>query len=176
MRDNELAALIALGSNQPTEFGEPLPSLHAAMAAMAQRGLKIVRKSRFFSSPAWPDPRDPAFVNGVVAIETALSPADVMAILHDIEAVFGRARSVRNAPRTLDLDIIDFAGLISEGREGPILPHPRAHERAFVLAPLLDVAPDWVHPVLGASGRDLLRAVEAQGSMAVPIEHAGGEA
>ena len=85
-------------------------------------------------------------------------------LLHAVELRFGRERRARNAPRTLDLDIVDMDGRVENPPDVPILPHPRAHERAFVLAPLLDVAPDWVHPALGIPGRSLLEAGDGAGT------------
>jgi len=83
----------------------------------------------------------------------------LLARLHAVEAEFGRERGRINAPRTLDLDVIDYDGLISAGGETPILPHPRLADRAFVLLPLMDIAPDWRHPVTGAAIGDLVRAL-----------------
>ena len=90
--------------------------------------------------------------------------ADLLARLQSIEAQAGRTRGERNAARTLDLDIIAMgeAGRMVRAAPDPVLPHPRAHLRAFVLAPLLDVAPCWVHPVLGRSAADILAELQAQ--------------
>lgn len=93
-----------------------------------------------------------------------------MAALHAVEAEFGRERRVPNAPRPLDLDLIDYEGRVESPLAGPILPHPRAAERAFVLAPLLDVAPDWRDPVSGRLGRELLKTAEALGNRAFPAQ------
>ena len=161
--------LIALGANQPSFAGTPAKTLHAALAALQAHGVEVDAVSRMFASPAWPDPADPPFVNAAALIRTALDPAALLDLLHRIEAQFGRERRTANAPRTLDLDIIDFDGLMASLPDGPLLPHPRAHERAFVLAPLLDVAPGWVHPVSGLGAASLLAAVEAAGQTAVPL-------
>jgi len=99
-----------------------------------------------------------------------LTPPELMAALHAVEAEFGRKRRGPNAPRTLDLDLIDYRGHAESPPGSPVLPHPRATARAFVLAPLLDVAPDWRDPVTGASGRDLLKIAEALGNQAFPAE------
>jgi 2-amino-4-hydroxy-6-hydroxymethyldihydropteridine diphosphokinase len=104
-----------------------------------------MKRSGFYRSAAWPDPNDPPFVNAVAAVETDLSPAALLAELHEVEAAFGRRRSMPNAPRTLDLDLLDYHGRVEEGP--PHLPHPRMETRAFVLIPLQEVAPLWVHPV-----------------------------
>lgn len=117
-----------------------------------------VGRSRLYGSPAWPDPSDPPFVNAVAAFSAGPPPDGFLAALHAIEAGYGRRRTRRNGPRTLDLDLLDYNGLIrSPGLDGALaLPHPGIAERAFVLAPLAEVAPDWRHPVLGASAAGLL--------------------
>lgn len=159
--------LIALGGNRPSSAGAPADTLRAALAMLALRGVRPLAVSRFYRSPAWPDPSDPEFTNAVAAVETDLSPAGLMAVLHEVEAAFGRERRARNAPRTLDLDIVDYVGRVDSGADaGPILPHPRAHDRVFVLAPLLEIAPDWIHPVTGIAGKTLLEAAESAGNRA----------
>lgn len=116
-----------------------------------QRVADTLEISRLFVSPSWPDARLPAFVNAAVAIRTGLSPKALLAALNAIEAGFGRRRAEKNAPRTLDLDLLDYHRLatVPRGAGDPILPHPGIAHRDFVLAPLEDVAPDWVHPVVG---------------------------
>lgn len=109
--------------------------------------IKVVSRSRLYRSAAWPDPSDPEFVNAVALVETELSPVALLDRLHALEMSFGRTRHAKNAPRPLDLDIIDYDGKVSTPGETPILPHPRMTDRAFVLLPLRDVAPDWRHPV-----------------------------
>ena len=105
----------------------------------------MVARSRLFESPPWPQPSDqPWYVNAVARIETALAPEKLLARLHDIEREFGRVRGVANEARTLDLDLLDYDGLVRAG--APTLPHPRLADRAFVLLPLRDVAPEWRHP------------------------------
>ena len=99
-------------------------------------------------------------------VETALPPDKALAALHAIEARFGRRRHEQNAPRTLDLDLIAYGRTWSEA---PALPHPRAHERAFVMRPLAEMAPDWRHPTLGLSAEDLAR-VARDGADACKLE------
>jgi len=168
--DSKSMILIALGSNRPSAAGPPAATLRAALTALAEAGVTILAVSRFFASPAWPDPSEPPYVNAVARIETSMTQRQLIDLLHAVELRFGRERRARNAPRTLDLDIVDMDGRVESPPDGPILPHPRAHERAFVLAPLLDVAPDWVHPALGIPGRGLLEAVRAGGGAAEPLD------
>lgn len=97
----------------------------------------------------------------LVRVSAEVEPARLLADLQAIELAFGRVRGARDAARTLDLDIIDMGGMVRQAPD-PVLPHPRAHERAFVLLPLRDVAPDWVHPVLGEGVSALLARLPAQ--------------
>jgi 2-amino-4-hydroxy-6-hydroxymethyldihydropteridine diphosphokinase len=137
--------LIALGANLPSHAGAPDATLRAALAELAKAGVHIAQVSPLYRSAAWPDPRDPAFVNAVARVETDRTPKDLLDLLHQTETVFGRMRSARNAPRTLDIDLIDYDSRVEEG--APVLPHPRIESRNFVLIPLRDVAPDWRHPI-----------------------------
>jgi 2-amino-4-hydroxy-6-hydroxymethyldihydropteridine diphosphokinase len=145
--DASMPALIALGANIPSRAGTPAQTFNAALAALTRAGLKIKDVSPFYETEAWPNPGDPPFLNAVVAVYTRLQPVALMALLHQVETDFGRKRSVPNAPRELDLDLLDYAGLVHGGEV--TLPHPRMAGRRFVLEPLRAVAPHWRHPVTG---------------------------
>jgi 2-amino-4-hydroxy-6-hydroxymethyldihydropteridine diphosphokinase len=150
---------IALGANQSYGRSSPLENLNSALSALEDAGVNVVRTSRPWRTPAWPDPSDPPFTNGAAELDTDLGSTQLLTLLHEIETRIGRVRGVRNAPRTLDLDLIDHRGEVRSGESGgPALPHPRAHERAFVLLPLREIAPYWVHPASGASIQALIAA------------------
>jgi 2-amino-4-hydroxy-6-hydroxymethyldihydropteridine diphosphokinase len=146
--------LIALGANLPSPAGPPAETLSAALARLEQTGVKILVRSSLYETPAWPDPAQPAFVNAVAAIQTALQPVELLALLHDVETAFGRLRSVPNAPRPLDIDLLDYDGRVMAGDLA--LPHPRITQRSFVLVPLAEIAPGWRHPVTGQGAAGLL--------------------
>ena len=161
--------LIGLGANLASpEFGAPPASLEAALRMLSERGLRVVARSRWYRSAPVPPSDQPWFVNGVVAVETALEPAALLAVLHGVEARFGRVRSERNAARVLDLDLLAYDQCVSREGETPILPHPRLHERAFVLQPLAEIASDWRHPRLGRTLAALIADL-ALGANAEPI-------
>jgi 2-amino-4-hydroxy-6-hydroxymethyldihydropteridine diphosphokinase len=148
--------IIALGANLPSRFGAPAQTLDAALRALRRAGLRVYRQSAWHRSAAEPRGAGPAFANGVILVETTLRPSALLALLHGIERRFGRRRRRRNEPRVLDLDLIDYRGQVAEGL--PALPHPRAHQRAFVLRPIAQLAPSWRHPIFKARARDLLKA------------------
>jgi 2-amino-4-hydroxy-6-hydroxymethyldihydropteridine diphosphokinase len=133
--------------------------MRAALVELSRRGVEMLAVSRFFATPAWPDPSEPSFVNAVSSVRTELLPNALLEQLHATEQRFGRERGVRNAPRTLDLDILDYEGRIEFG--SPELPHPRLDGRAFVLIPMRDIAPDWRHPATGKSLGELIAALPA---------------
>jgi 2-amino-4-hydroxy-6-hydroxymethyldihydropteridine diphosphokinase len=155
--------LIAIGANLPAADGAaPLATCRAAAAALdALPGLRLVALSRWFRTAPVPASDQPDYINGVARLRGAAEPAALLAALQAIEATAGRSRGARDAARTLDLDLIAMGALCRDAPD-PVLPHPRAHERAFVLAPLLDVAPDWVHPRSHRPAADLLAALPPQ--------------
>lgn len=166
------SALIALGSNLDFQGGGPAALLDAALGQMGQRGLTIRAVSRFFDTQAFPVGSGPNFVNAAALVDTPHDATQLLTLLHDIEGSFGRERTRRWGARTLDLDLLALDAQVlpnaqthaywrllpaqaqmQQTPDCPIVPHPRLAERAFVLVPLMDVAPDWVHPVTGDSVR-----------------------
>lgn len=154
--DLDAAVFVALGCNDKGVRVDCREALDAALARFRSEGVDVLARSSWWSSQAWPDPNDPPFLNGVVQVRTALDPHELMAALGRIEEAFGRERSRRNAPRTLDLDLIAYGRETFE-RDGLILPHPRAAERLFVMGPLAEIAPGWLHPVSGIAATTLAR-------------------
>ena len=148
---------VAIGANLPWRSAPPADTVEAALRALSARRVKIEKRSRLYETPAWPDPSGPPFINAVAQVRTPLAPGELMQLLHETETAFGRTRSARNAPRTLDLDLLDFEGRVDQGP--PTLPHPRMSSRAFVLVPLAEIDPDWKHPVSHAPIADLLAAL-----------------
>ncbi len=184
-------AFVAMGANLP--FGELLPAmtLDAALAEISLEGVEIVHKSRLFATPCFPIGAGPDYVNAAISldIQKLSDPVSLLAVLHKIEARFGRLREQRWGMRTLDLDLLAFGQTVlpdskvqSEWRDmAPkdqpfntpdrmILPHPRLQDRAFVLVPLADIAPDWTHPVTGMDVQAMLAALpQADRAAVVPL-------
>ncbi len=169
MKTIRVTALVGLGANLPFQDSPPETIIRTALCALRELG-QPVAVSGLWRSKAWPNPDDPIYVNAVARIATTLSAQMLLARLQKLEVHFGRRRSMRNAPRTLDLDIVDYAGRAERlnceqwrDRSGEetsvILPHPRLQDRAFVLKPMMDVAPLWRHPILQKSALELLNAL-----------------
>lgn len=133
-------AYIALGANLSFEGMSPAQTISAAISALQSRGVHVRRVSQLWHSPAWPNPDEPSYINAVVRLSTRRPPLALLRHLHTIEHRFGRRRNIRNAPRTLDLDLISYGNLALRSR-ALTLPHPRAMRRAFVLLPLREVSP-----------------------------------
>jgi 2-amino-4-hydroxy-6-hydroxymethyldihydropteridine diphosphokinase len=151
---------IGLGANLPSpEHGTPRETLAAAMQALETRGLAIVARSPVYESEPVPVSDQPWYLNAVVEVATDLDAPATLAVLHSVENAFGRVRAVRNEPRVLDLDLLDHRGIVRDGPESPLLPHPRLADRAFVLLPLRDIAPQWRHPVSRRSVGELLESL-----------------
>jgi 2-amino-4-hydroxy-6-hydroxymethyldihydropteridine diphosphokinase len=148
--------LIALGSNISGPWGTPQQSVQRALQALDRDGLKLVEASRLLLTAPFGKPNQPPFVNAVAHIETRLSPLALLQKLHGIEKAAGRRRAVRWGPRTLDLDIIDYHGLVSA--TGKLtLPHPGIAKRIFVLKPISELSVKWRHPVNHLSAKAMLR-------------------
>ncbi|MBL4748580.1 MAG: 2-amino-4-hydroxy-6-hydroxymethyldihydropteridine diphosphokinase [Magnetovibrio sp.] len=143
---------IGIGANLPSDrFGKPQATCDAARVALDRiTGVRVVACSEWFESAPVPLSDQPWYINGVVKVETDLTPRNLLQAMHAIEADFGRVRTERNAPRILDLDLLAYNETLIVG-SGPEIPHPRLVERAFVLRPLAQIAPNWVHPVTGES-------------------------
>lgn len=190
---NAANALVAVGSNHSANIADVAEILRKASSELVARGAVIRSQSRLFETPCFPAGAGPDFVNGVIVVADVVDPAAFLARLHDVEKEFGRERKVRWGQRILDLDLIGWGNRVLPDRDtvqrwmdlplekqadvAPdhlILPHPRMQDRAFVLVPLMDVAPDWIHPVTGLSVRQMHNALSQEARDAVkPLDKLG---
>ncbi len=179
MKKNDLI-FVALGANLPFETLTPEATLRSAVAALSAEGLELVTLSRFFATPCFPAGAGPDYVNAAAVLDGGGESdlASTLARLHAVEARFGRKRAQRWGMRTLDIDLLAMGDSVlpdvatqDRWRNLPpdaqigttpdqlILPHPRLQDRAFVLVPLADVAPGWVHPCTGLTVLQMLEAL-----------------
>jgi len=160
--DGKRIALIALGSNLPFGGLAGAALLDAAVAALEEAGLAVEVRSSVWTTPAWPPSDQPDYANAALAADVGgRTPEETLALLMAVERRFGRERRELWAARTLDLDLLDLDGVVQES-PGLTLPHPRLHQRRFVLGPLAEIAPDWRHPVTGCSPAALLAALDPE--------------
>ena len=154
-----LLTLIGIGGNLDSpRWGPPRSTLSAALDELGREGVTIVARSAWYRSKPVPPSDQPWFINAVAAVETALDAAGLLAVMQVVETRFGRVRGVRNEARIVDLDLLDHRGERID-TESLILPHPRLHQRRFVLEPIAEIAPNWRHPALGRTARQLLAGI-----------------
>jgi 2-amino-4-hydroxy-6-hydroxymethyldihydropteridine diphosphokinase len=155
-----MAVFIGIGSNLPSSpGGPPRATCEAALLALADAGVTVLRRSRWVRSAPWPPSDQPWYVNGVAEVRTRLDSQALLGVMLGIETQFGRVKSIPNASRCLDLDLLAFHDEISRPGGAVDLPHPRMHERGFVLLPLAELAPGWRHPVSGMTVEALIQAL-----------------
>ena len=138
--------ILSLGSNLDSTFGNRKDNLNLAIAFLEGYGIKVEKKSSFYETPSYPDKSLPRFLNLIILVNTELPIVDLMSVLIHIETKLERVRKLKNGPRTCDIDIIDFNGLIKRNKLLE-LPHPRSHTRNFVLYPIKEIDPKWIHPI-----------------------------
>ena len=162
MTDRVATTFIGLGSNLDSHHGDKQRHLEMALEAMSGVG-RVIKISSIYETDAWGVEGDqPDYLNQVVEIETGLDPSALVEAMLGIEAEIGRVRTERYGSRTIDLDVLFLGDLVIE-EPGVQIPHPRLHERAFVLVPLAEIAPDFVHPVLGTTLVELLKDIGNSG-------------
>ncbi|MCX7351018.1 MAG: 2-amino-4-hydroxy-6-hydroxymethyldihydropteridine diphosphokinase [Alphaproteobacteria bacterium] len=154
--------LVALGSNSNGPWGTPRETVAEALRRLNSGGIRLRKASQLLVTAPFGVTDQPDFVNAVAEVETQLPPETLLKKLHMVERLAGRRRTLRWGPRTLDLDLIDYHGLIRRAPP-PVLPHPGIAERIFVLAPIAEIAPQWRHPETKLTAAALLRKLDHDG-------------
>ena len=141
--------LLGLGSNLSSSFGDRFENLNLATSYLEAYKIKIIKRSSFYETPSYPDIKNPKFINIVVEISTSLPPEDLASVLIFIEEKLERKRIIKNEPRTCDIDIIDYNGKVMNFTYKNLIfkvPHEKLIYRNFVLYPLKEIVPKWIHP------------------------------
>lgn len=168
--------LLALGANLPSGTSRPVETVLSAMDFLCDNNVLEVSRSQLYSTPAFPDPSGPRYVNACMSIQTKLSPKALLKHAHNVEDRLGRVREERWGARVIDVDLLslgmivwpdlpthrEWAGLspkqqVAQTPDQLILPHPRIADRSFVLVPLAEIAPLWRHPVTGLTAKEMLK-------------------
>ncbi len=150
---------LSIGSN----VGNKKRNIENTKYFLEKNSVKIVKSSSIYETYAWPNKNDPKFYNVVIKIITKLKPINLFSIIKDIEKKLGRKKTLRNSPRTCDIDILDYKGRIYKlyANNGKIIiPHPRLHNRNFVLFPLFEIEKNWKHPIKKTKIKDLIVKLE----------------
>jgi 2-amino-4-hydroxy-6-hydroxymethyldihydropteridine diphosphokinase len=134
---------LAIGSN----IGSKIKNIETVKLELEKNNIKILKSSSSYISKSWPDPKKPSYINIVIKVKTILLPNELLKVCNNIESKLGRIRTEKNAPRTCDIDIIDYDKKILKKKNNQlILPHPRLNKRNFVLLPLFEIDKSWKHP------------------------------
>jgi len=152
--------LVAYGTNVPQPTFNTIQTFDLVVKNFFDKNVNITSVGKMWHSLSWPDLSLPPYFNTVLSVKTDLDPISLLRVLHEIEAKFGRVRGEvgtdsANGPRTLDLDLISYFDYVVNNSAELCVPHPRAHERRFVMGPICDIDPQWRHPVLLKTAAEL---------------------
>ena len=137
---------LGIGSNLDSKFGDRYNNIRRTLKLIQEEKIVVKKISKFYETPSYPNKKNPKFINIVIEIEYNLDPEMLLKKIFLIEKKMERKRNTKNEPRTCDIDIIDFKGLI-KNQKNVVLPHPKMHKRNFVLFPLKEICPNWTHPI-----------------------------
>ena len=167
--------ILALGSNLSSNFGNRFQNIDIAISYLESYSIKVKKKSSFYETPSYPNKNDPMFVNVVIEVSTNLSPIDLASVVIFIEEKLERKRGKKNEPRTCDIDIIDYNGQIIDFKYKELVftvPHTKLTARNFVLFPLKEICPDWIHPLTRKNIDELIDGLsEIDKKSILKVEH-----
>jgi len=141
--------ILGIGSNLHSSFGDRFHNIELAISYLESKKIKILIKSSFYETPSYPNDKDPKFINMVIGISCSLNPSELASILISAEEKIERKRKFKNEPRTCDIDIIDYNSKIIDFKYKSLnfsVPHINLAYRNFVLIPLKEISPEWIHP------------------------------
>jgi len=141
--------ILAIGSNLPSKFGNRFKNIELVIKNLEEKDIEVINKSSFYETPSYPDKNNPKFINVVIEVKTKLSPVKLASNLILIEKIYGRTRNKKNDPRTIDIDIIDYKNEVINFMLNDLnfyAPHKELKNRNFVLYPLKEIKPNWIHP------------------------------
>jgi len=140
---------VGIGSNLNSSFGDRFKNINFALSYLESYQINIIKKSNFYETPSYPNNKDPKFINIVASISTTLPPVDLVSVLLFIEEKLERKRNFKNEPRTCDIDLLDYNGQVIDFKYNNLdftVPHKELSQRNFVLFPLKEICPQWLHP------------------------------
>ena len=147
--------ILSIGSNIDSIFGDRFLNIKKTIDLIRLYEIKIIKFSSFYETPSYPNSLKPKFINIALSVEFNKSPKELLKKIWIVEKKMGRIRHVKNDPRTCDIDIIDFNGLVIN-ESNITLPHPEAHNRSFVMYPLMEIYPQWIHPLINKKIDDII--------------------
>ena len=154
--------IISIGGNIKSKDGShPIQVAEKAINCFKDYSITVIKRSKWYESDPIPKSDQPKFFNCIIFANTFLKALDVLNSLHKIENLFGRERKLVNEPRVIDLDLIDYSNKIFRNKE-IIIPHPRAHQRRFVMEPLAELDKNWIHPILKINIKRILNGLDNQ--------------
>ena len=142
--------ILGIGSNLASKFGDRIKNIDLSIQYLKKNNINIIKKSSYYETPSYPDPKKPKFINIAISVENNVTAEKLASIIINIEKLLERERLNKNDPRTCDIDIIDFNNEILNFNYSGLnfnVPHKDLYKRNFVLYPLLEIAPNWIHPV-----------------------------
>jgi 2-amino-4-hydroxy-6-hydroxymethyldihydropteridine diphosphokinase len=151
--------ILSIGSNLESVLGNRFQNIKKTIELLRLNDIEIIKISNFYETPSYPNNKYPKFINIALSIQYKKSPKDLLNDIWIIEKKMGRIRNIKNEPRICDIDIIDFDGLVINNKEIK-LPHPEAYKRNFVLFPLREIFPMWIHPLNNIKIEDLINKLD----------------